>query len=112
MSHLFLTRCKTLKRAFLSNHAWAFEKRKVYDDEYCVLSLQLSYSPITQFFSFWRVRLFGAMSSSVLCLCCLSGMMVMRINHNGINIFTGNGDVTHQECTSSPGMHKFIQGDS
>ena len=29
---------------------------------------------------------------------------LVRMNHNGRNILTGNGDVTHQECTSSPGM--------
>ena len=27
------------------------------------------------------------------------------MNHNGINILTGNGDVPQREYTSSPGMH-------
>ena len=29
----------------------------------------------------------------------------MRMDHSGINILTRNEDVTHQECTSSLGMH-------
>ena len=34
----------------------------------------------------------------------------VRINHNGINILTGNGDVTHRECTSSPEMGMCLTG--
>ena len=34
----------------------------------------------------------------------------VRINHNGINILTGNEDVTHRECTSSPGMGMCLTG--
>ena len=32
------------------------------------------------------------------------------MNHNGINILTGNGDVTHGECKSSPGMGMSLTG--
>ena len=32
------------------------------------------------------------------------------MNHNGINILTGNGDVTHRECKSSSGMGMCLTG--
>ena len=34
-----------------------------------------------------------------------------RMNHNGINILTENGDVTHRECISSLGMGMCLTGD-
>ena len=36
----------------------------------------------------------------------------VRMNHNGINILTGNGDVTHRECTSSLGMGMCLSGNA
>ena len=32
------------------------------------------------------------------------------MNHNGINILTGNGDMTHRECKSSLGMGMCLTG--
>ena len=37
---------------------------------------------------------------------------LVRMNHNAINILTGNGDVPHWECISSPGMHIVYTGSS
>ena len=33
------------------------------------------------------------------------------MNHNGINILTGNGDVPHRKCISSSGMHIVYTND-